>query len=342
MGEVVMAYKSEHGENDLRLPAESQDLCCAPSREISPRPGGLEKFPSGAMETNRPAQTMVQIDDGTFLMGTDNRKGYPADGEGPVRRVDVASFLVSTETVTNSEFARFVEATGYETEAEKFGWSFVFHLFVSEETKRAVKQAVGGANWWWKVEGADWRHPEGPDSNVDERQFHPAIHVSWNDAIAYCNWTDARLPTEAEWEYMARGGLEQKLYPWGDDLTPNEQFLCNIWQGRFPDLNTAMDGYVGTAPARSFKPNGFGIYNVAGNVWEWCSDWFSTNFHVNGPHKNPQGAATGQAKVVRGGSYLCHYSYCNRYRVAARTANTPDSSTGNMGFRIVRNAKLAS
>ncbi len=278
---------------------------------------------------------MALIKAGNFLMGTDHGRGYPADGEGPVREVSVDSFYMSPETVTNARFAQFVDETGYETEAEKFGWSFVFHLFVSPETRREVKKAVGGASWWWQVKGADWRHPDGPDSSMDDRLDHPVVHVSWNDAVAYCDWAGARLPTEAEWEYAARGGLEQKLYPWGNDLTPNDQFRCNIWQGRFPDLNTAMDGYVGTAPAGSFEPNGLGLYNVAGNVWEWCSDWFSRDFHLDGPRDNPHGPPAGQAKVVRGGSYLCHSSYCNRYRVAARTANTPDSSTGNMGFRVV-------
>ena len=284
---------------------------------------------------------MALIEAGSFLMGTDDSRGYPADGEGPVRDVTLDSFYISPETITNVRFAQFADETGYVTEAEKFGWSFVFHLFVSRETAREVNKAVGGASWWWQVQGADWRHPDGPDSNVDDRLDHPVVHISWNDAVAYCDWAGARLPTEAEWECAARGGLEQRLYPWGNELTPDSQFRCNIWQGRFPDLNTAMDGFVGTAPARSFEPNGFGLFNVSGNVWEWCSDWFSRDFHVDGPRDNPQGPPSGQSKVVRGGSYLCHSSYCNRYRVAARTANTPDSSTGNMGFRVVRDPAAA-
>jgi sulfatase modifying factor 1 len=261
---------------------------------------------------------MIHIPGGSFLMGTDDREGFPEDGEGPVRTVDISSFYLDECSVTNEQFARFVSETGYVTESESFGWSFVFHLFVPAHAKEYVMTSVREAPWWWAVRGADWRHPEGPGSHIADRGDHPVIHVSWNDAMAYCRWGGKRLPTEAEWEYAARGGLVQKRYPWGDELKPDGQHRCNIWQGKFPVKNNASDGYEGTAPVRTYQANGYGLYNMSGNVWEWCDNWF-------GPEENQ--------RALRGGSYLCHKSYCNRYRVAARSKNTPDSSTGNIGFR---------
>ncbi len=276
---------------------------------------------------------MVEIPGGEFLMGTDDAEGFPGDGEGPVRPVTVRTFLLDQRAVTNAQFAEFVKATGYKTEAQRFGWSFVFHQFVSPRARKQVMGVSGPAPWWLAAKGAHWLKPEGIDSTIRGRENHPAVHVSWNDAVAYARWAGKRLPTEAEWEFAARGGLEQQKYPWGNDLTPDGVHRCNIWQGEFPDQNTGDDGYLGTAPAGAFLPNGFGLYNVAGNVWEWCSDWFSAAYHARGPRDNPVGPPSGQARVVRGGSYLCHKSYCNRYRVAARSANTPDSAAGNMGFR---------
>ncbi|WP_082562425.1 MULTISPECIES: formylglycine-generating enzyme family protein [unclassified Paenibacillus] len=281
---------------------------------------------------------MIYLPGGKFLMGTDDQEGFPADGEGPVREISVNPYYIDATTVTNEEFKRFVEDTGFQTEAETFGWSYVFHLFVSEATTLHVKNSAQQTPWWWVVNGADWLHPEGPDSGIQGRMDHPVIHVSWNDAVSYCRWAGKRLLTEAEWEFAARGGLVQKRYPWGDILKPGGRHMCNIWQGKFPEKNHASDGYAGTAPARSFEPNGYGLYNVAGNVWEWCSDWFSPTYHTNGAKDNPTGPPSGDNRVLRGGSYLCHASYCNRYRVAARSKNTPDSSAGNIGFRCAADA----
>lgn len=276
---------------------------------------------------------MIYLQGGTFLMGTDDRDGFPADGEGPVREVALDPFWVDPTTVTNAEFKKFIDETHYKTDAERYGWSFVFYGLLSEAMRNTHPQVAAQTPWWCAIPGATWDHPEGKDSEVIERMDHPVVHVSWNDAMAFCQWAGKRLPTEAEWEYAARGGLIQKKFPWGDELTPHGEQRCNIWQGHFPDYNSLEDGYLGTAPAKSFPPNNFGLYNMSGNVWEWCNDWFSPDFHQKDSRVNPKGPQSGQSRVIRGGSFLCHHSYCNRYRVAARSSNTPDSTTSNMGFR---------
>nr|WP_268808878.1 formylglycine-generating enzyme family protein [Nonomuraea solani] len=264
---------------------------------------------------------MVPLDGGPFLMGTTDPDRNRSDGESPVREMTLAPFWIGRRTVTNAEFAAFVDDTGYVTGAERHGWSFVFGGLLPGEVRRHAPRPRS-APWWCRVDGATWRCPEGGDSSIAERMDHPVIQVDHVDALAYCRWAGLRLPTEAEWEYAARGGLVQARYPWGDELTPGGVHRCNIWQGRFPVTNTADDGYIGTAPAESFEPNGYGLYNMSGNVWEWCADRWQA----------------GVTRVMRGGSYLCHESYCNRYRVAARTSNDPDSSAGNLGFRCARDA----
>lgn len=280
---------------------------------------------------------MVMLPGGEFLMGSDDTQGFASDGEGPVRRVRVAPFLIDVHAVTNNQFAAFVDATGYVTEAERLGWSYVFAGFLPAALRRGAPRPEH-TPWWCGVAEASWRRPEGPGSSLAGREDHPVVHVSWNDAEAYCRWTGGRLPTEAEWEYAARGGLEQRRYPWGDELDANDRYRCNIWRGAFPTKNTAADGFRSTAPVGAFEPNGFGLYNMSGNVWEWCADWWSVGHDASVAAVNPTGPATGRDKVIRGGSYLCHDSYCNRYRVAARTANSADSSSGHMGFRCVRDA----
>jgi formylglycine-generating enzyme required for sulfatase activity len=277
---------------------------------------------------------MVDLPGGTFLMGSADLDARVEDGEGPVRPVTVGPFRISAHAVTVSSFARFAKATGYRTQAERQGWSFVFRGLLPPETAGRLAHAVAGVPWWAPVEGASWRAPEGPGTDIGRRGDHPVVHVSHDDALAFCAWAGVRLPTEAEWEYAARGGLEQARFPWGDELLPRGRWQCNIFQGRFPDVDLGEDGHVGTAPVRAFAPNGYGLHNVVGNVWEWCADWFGTDWpDIGEPAVNPRGPAVGDARVIRGGSYLCHDSYCNRYRVAARSANTPDSSTGNLGFR---------
>jgi formylglycine-generating enzyme len=320
--------------------SSAKQSCCAPTatrlepsqpESISPR----NTYATPA--TNHPdRRPMVSLPGATFLMGTNYDRGFPADGEGPVRPVSLSPFEVDTFPVTNADFAEFIAATSYRTEAELFGWSFVFWAHIPKEKIEAlVEDTVAAAPWWCKVSGATWNHPEGPGSSIDDRPNHPVVHVSWNDAAAYAVWASKSLPTEAQWEYAARGGLEQKLYPWGDELTPEGKHLCNIWQGKFPVNDTAEDGYAGSCPVDSFPSNGNGLHSVTGNVWEWCSDWFANQFSKQ-PLHHPIGPSNGHAKVMKGGSFLCHASYCNRYRVAARTSNTPDSSASNVGFRCVR------
>jgi formylglycine-generating enzyme required for sulfatase activity len=314
--------------------------CCVPSRQraaLLAVPGNtLERIASGSTDG------MIKLDGGPFLMGTNSTEGFPADGEGPVREISVDPFYVDAAPVTNAQFAEFVRATGFSTEAEQFGWSFVFQGHIPADRRaELVNDTVLAAPWWCKVPGASWNRPEGPDTSIATRDDHPVTHISWTDASAYARWAGKRLPTEAEWEFAARGGLEQKRFPWGDDLTPDGRHVCNIWQGEFPVLDLAEDGYAGTSPVTAFPANPFGLYSVSGNTWEWCADWFHPSYHLVGPRTNPTGPSLGKARAMKGGSYLCHASYCNRYRVAARTANTPDSSTGNIGFRCVRDLATA-
>lgn len=315
---------------------DSNKTCCTASRSKKRDRAPLNNQQVEPSQKKEGTEEMVFVKGGVFKMGSDSNEGFTEDGEGPVREVLVDSFYVDKTAVTNAQFSSFVKKTGYKTEAEQFGWSYVFHHFVPSHILEKDPPSPQATPWWKGIEGAQWDQPEGPGSNIQQRMDHPVVHVSWNDAIAYCKWANKRLPTEAEWEYAARGGLEQKKYPWGDDLLVEQTHQCNIWQGDFPDHNTEEDGFSGTAPVTSFKPNGYGLYNVSGNVWEWCHDWFNSSYPLLRIKDNPSGPGGGDEKVIRGGSYLCHKSYCNRYRVAARTANTPDSSTGNMGFRCVR------
>jgi sulfatase modifying factor 1 len=290
--------------------------CCSPNRE--PSVGSAPTTLTNATAAHPSGDSLVVIDGGPFLMGSDDER-FPADREGPVRSVDVTSFSIGQHPVTNAEFAAFVQATGTVTLAETDGWSFVFAGLLPDDFPET--RGVVGAPWWRAVEGADWCHPFGPQSSRDGLDDHPVVHVNWFEASAYAAWVGARLPTEAEWEKAARGGLVQARYPWGDELQPAGAHRCNIWQGNFPTRNTGEDGWIGTSPVGSYPPNGYGLVDVAGNVWEWTADWFDERC---------------QQRAMRGGSYLCHESYCNRYRVGARSSNTPDTPTGNIGFRIAR------
>ena len=286
--------------------------CCAPARDASP-----EREAIAAAGAQARHDGLVDIPACEFAMGNDGPDANPGDFEGPVRNVRVDAFSIGAATVTNRAFARFVAATGHVTDAERAGSSFVFYLQVPADRRAALRRVVQGLPWWAEVGGASWQRPEGPGSDTSARQDHPVVHVSWHDAIAYCAWARARLPGEAEWECAARGGLAGKRFAWGDELTAGGVLRCNVFRGEFP--NRPAPGWTpGTVEAVSGEANGFGLFNTCGNVWEWCADWF----------------APGQ-RAMRGGSFLCHDSYCNRYRVAARGANTPASTASNIGFRIV-------
>ncbi|WP_435838588.1 formylglycine-generating enzyme family protein [Streptomyces achromogenes] len=298
--------------------------CCAPGRACGGEAGPFTG-PLPAPRARRAAHpALVELPGGTFLRGDAFDEGYHADHEGPVREVSVAPFAIDATAVTNARYAAFVEATGHRTDAERFGSSYVFHLLLHPAAKRHVLGRVPGAPWWLGVTGASWHAPEGPGSGLDGRADHPVVHVSHHDALAYCAWAGLRLPTEDEWEYAARGGLQGARYPWGDDFTPGGREMCNTWRGHFPHRSDRPGGSTGTMPVTAYEPNGFGLYNTSGNVWEWVQDTHGTG-----------------ERVIRGGSYLCHASYCNRYRVAARSHNTPDSSTGHGGFRCARDTEPA-
>ncbi len=310
--------------------------CCAPgagdrSAGAGPAtgPGVAAGAGAGVLDAD-----LVAIEGGVFVMGTDGAYGYPADGEGPAHEVKLSPFAIARTAVTNAQFAAFVAATGHRTEAERYGWSFVFAGLLPDDFPPT--RAVAGAEWWRQVHGAAWDHPEGPESDLEGRADHPVVHVSWDDAQAFCAWSGTRLPTEAEWECAARGGLVHHRFPWGDELEPGGEHRMNVFQGRFPERDTGADGFVGTAPVGSYEPNGHGLFDMTGNVWEWTADWFDPGSYARSPRADPRGPARGQARVMRGGSYLCHASYCNRYRVDARSSNTPDSSTGNLGLRVAR------
>lgn len=308
--------------------------CGTPGRDAFVQLGSRPADAAAAPARGRHDVEQARVPAGRFTMGDSSGDRNPADGELPLHEVTLDAFEIDATTVTNADFARFVDATGYRTEAETFGFSAVFHLAVAADRGDIMGQA-DGTPWWFGVQGADWAHPGGPRSDVDGLDDHPVTHVSWNDAVAYCGWAGRRLPTEAEWEYAARGGLDGAKYPWGDAEVDDSGWRANIWQGAFPRENTLDDGWLTTAPVRTFEPNGYGLWQPVGNVWEWCQDWFDPGWYGRSPAAGPAGPAAGAMRILRGGSYLCHISYCNRYRNSARSSNTPDSSMGNAGFRTV-------
>jgi len=291
---------------------------------------------------------LVRIPEGQFTMGTDDPK-IIGDGEGPARQVFVSEYLLQQYEVSNRQFLEFVAETGFVTEAEKFGWSFCFEGTLSEKVLETVQNKVDAVPWWVPVEGADWLHPNGPDGNVASLGLldHPVVHISHNDARAYCEWIGMRLPREAEFERASRGGLENTLYPWGEELVPNGKHRANLWQGEFPEQNLEQDGFRWASPVDSFGPqNAYGLYNIIGNAWEWVADAWTVKHRV----KDPNGELLRDIqveyrdkiedptveRVKKGGSYMCHISYCYRYRTASRSSNSADSSAQNLGLRCAK------
>lgn len=304
---------------------------------------------------------MILIPGGEFIQGSDEIYARPE--EHPAHKVKVSGFYMDITEVTNAQFAEFVKATGYITTAERaptveeimsqlppgservdssllVPGSLVFKQPTSEVPLNDISA------WWFWVPGANWQHPEGPGSDIKERENHPVVQVSWDDAAAYAKWAGKRLPTEAEWEYAARGGLVNKKFTWGDEEPEGKLQHANIWHGSFPDSNTLDDGYLRTAPVKSYPPNGYDLYDMAGNVWEWCSDWFDDHYYQTlkdkvsidpkGPDKSYDSHEPYAAKrVQKGGSFMCHITYCERYRPSARQASSHDTGMSHVGFRCV-------
>ena len=333
---------------------------------LIPPPSAEPVKPVAEVEKSpRPAPSgMVWVPSGKFLMGSRDGK----DDEQPVHEVELSGYWMDSTEVTNAEFQRFTDATGYVTIAERtpkredfvgladtslirdedlVPGSICFNPKFDRELVKQLRDGRTDPNWpyavWMLQKGANWRHPHGPDSSIDDKPNHPAVHIAWPDAAAFCEWSGKRLPTEAEFEYASRGGLQQREYPWGDKLQDSDQWPLNIWQGEFPEEHQVRDGFELTAPTKTFRPNGYGLYDMSGNVWEWCADWYQPEYYSDSPRRDPHGPRDsfdpnepGQPKrVQRGGSFMCNANYCLGYRCAARMKGEPSSGAFHCGFRCV-------
>ena len=347
------------------LPRAMQVICGSALLALVSVPSCDARAQSARQPPREVPKGMVWIPGGEFTMGSENESSR--SNERPEHAVRVDGFWMDEHDVTNAEFRTFIEATGYVTTAErKPDWEELKKQLPPDTQKPDDALLVPGSmvftpspgpvdlrdmsGWWRWVPGASWRHPEGPGSDVAGRENHPVVQVSWYDAVAYAKWAGKRLPTEAEWEFASRGGLAKKRFPWGDEFQPDGKYMANVWQGEFPYKNTAEDGFVGTAPIKSFPPNGYGLYDMAGNVWQWCSDWYRPDTFAERAHgascSNPAGPAKSwspsnpfqEERVTKGGSFLCHASYCESYRPSARRGTPPDTGMSHIGFRCVKSA----
>lgn len=340
---------------------KEEKACCELKTPHKPRVEVKSKSISSKTDSLHPE--MVWLGGGEFTMGGDDR--FALDREQPLHKVEVSGFWIDIHEVTNRQFQEFVEATGYLTLAERpVDWEELKKTLPPGTPRPAdsvlapgsmvftypghVKNLRDYSQWWAWRNGVDWKHPDGPQSNILNKMDHPVVHVCYYDALAYCEWAGKRLPTEAEWEFAARGGVEQSMYPWGNTLVDNGVYMANYWQGNFPSINEAKDGYVTTAPVKSFKPNSFGLYDMGGNVWEWCSDLYHVNYYsqIGGALiTDPKGPTSSydpdepyaEKRVQKGGSYLCNDSYCASYRCSAKMPGAMDTGMPHLGFRCVSN-----
>lgn len=345
--------------------SDSLQACCAALPAKPFMQGQLDAGQAGTGPSGMSTEGMVYIPGGTFVMGGDSIWGAP--DEFPLHKVKVSPFYMDRHEVTNGQFSDFVEATGYVTTAEREpAWEEIREQLPPGTPKPADSLlrasslvfippdhpvALNNVAAWWKwVAGASWKHPQGPGSSIEGKENEPVVHVSWDDAMAYARWAGKRLPTEAEWEFAARGGLHRRIYSWGNQPINEGTLKANSWQGNFPDENSEKDGFYRLAPVMSYPPNDYGLYDMAGNVWEWCSDWYSAGYYAElnaqGLAVDPQGPPRAdypaepysEVKVVRGGSFLCSDQYCSGFRTAARMRTTRDTGLEHTGFRCVISA----
>ena len=361
---LVLAFSCNNQKEEKSLAKKEVESCCMriPSRFGA----GVDTASlSHSQKVNASTRGMALIPGGTFSMGADNQQA--SSDEYPKHQVQVKSFYMDATEVTNAQFATFVRATGYITTAEqKPDWEVLKKELPPGTPKPADSMLVPASlvftptdgpvdlnnysAWWRWQKGADWKHPEGPVSSIEGKDNYPVVQVSWYDAIAYCKWAGKRLPTEAEWEFAARGGLQNNIYPWGSEPVNSGPPKCNSWEGEFPYWNEQKDGFLRLAPVRSFAPNGYGLYDMAGNVWEWCNDWYKADYYHSFQREtaiNPQGPSKSfdpdepsiAKRSLRGGSFLCNDKYCSGYRVSRRMKSSPDTGLEHTGFRCVRDAK---